>query len=135
MKKEFEELLRSDEKIAVITNGYDEEDLPVTDSARDKKFSTEEEVQFLEIKSVLIQQLELILATVQSENMTRDDVHNMISTAPSLRALAEFNDGSLRGVESQLHKISIAGQCIIGQLKVKQRETGKGGGFFGFGKT
>ena len=103
--------------------------------ARDKKFNTEEESQFLEIKSVLIQQLELILSVVQSETMTRDDVHAMISTAPSLRALAEFNDGTLRGIESQWHKIFIAGQCILGQLKVKQRDTGKGGGFFGFGKA
>jgi glycosyltransferase involved in cell wall biosynthesis len=39
MKKEFAQLLQSEEKISVITNGYDEEDLPVTDSARDKKFS------------------------------------------------------------------------------------------------
>ncbi|MGZ4962604.1 MAG: hypothetical protein ACXWBP_10285 [Limisphaerales bacterium] len=103
--------------------------------ARDKKFNAEEETQFLEIKSVLIQQLELILSVVQSETMTRDDVHNMISTAPSLRALSEFNDGTLRGIESQWHKIYIAGQSILGQLKVKQRDTGKGGGFFGFGKS
>jgi hypothetical protein len=102
--------------------------------AREKKFNAEEETQFLEIKSVLIQQLEMILAVVQSETMTRDDVHGMISTAPSLRALAEFNDGTLRGIESQWHKIFIAGQCILGQLKVKQREGGKSGGFFGFGK-
>jgi hypothetical protein len=102
--------------------------------ARDKKFTAEEESQFLEIKSVLIQQLESILSFVQSETMTRDDVHGMISTAPSLRALAEFNDGTLRGIESQWHKIFISGQCILGQLKVKQREVGKGGGFFGFGK-
>lgn len=101
--------------------------------ACDKKFNADEETQFLEIKSVLIQQLEMILAVVQTETMTRDDVHNMISTAPSLRALAEFNDGTLRGIESQWHKIYIAGQCILGQLKVKQRDTGKGGGFFGFG--
>lgn len=99
--------------------------------ARDKKFAADEESQFLEIKSVLIQQLEMILAVVQSETMTRDDVHGMISTAPSLRALAEFNDGTLRGIESQWHKIYIAGQCILGQLKVKQRDTGKGGGWFG----
>jgi glycosyltransferase involved in cell wall biosynthesis len=39
MKKEFEELLHSDKKISVITNGYDEDDLPVTNSTRDKKFS------------------------------------------------------------------------------------------------
>lgn len=103
--------------------------------ARDKKFNAEEESQFLEIKSVLIQQLELILSFVQSETMTREDVHGMISTAPSLRALSEFNDGTLRGIESQWHKIFIAGQCILGQLKVKQRDTGKGGGFFGFGKA
>lgn len=99
--------------------------------ARDKKFNAEEESQFLEIKSVLIQQLEMILSVVQSDTMTRDDVHGMISTAPSLRALAEFNDGTLRGIESQWHKIFIAGQCILGQLKVKQRDTGKGGGWFG----
>jgi phosphate starvation-inducible protein PhoH len=103
--------------------------------ARDKKFNAEEESQFLELKSVLIQQLEMILSVVQSETMTRDDVHNMISMAPSLRALGEFNDGTLRGIESQWHKIFIAGQCILGQLKVKQRDGGKGGGFFGFGKT
>ncbi len=103
--------------------------------ARDKKFGAEEETQFLEIKSVLIQQLELILSVVQSETMSREDVHGMIATAPSLRALSDFNDGTLRGVEAQWHKIFIAGQCILGQLKVKQREGGKSTGFFGFGKS
>jgi hypothetical protein len=103
--------------------------------AREKKFNAEEESQFLEIKSVLIQQLEVILAVVQTETLAREDVHAMISAAPSLRSLSELNDGSLRAVETQWHKIFIAGQCILGQLKVKQRETGKGGGLFGFGKS
>jgi glycosyltransferase involved in cell wall biosynthesis len=39
MKSEFEQLLRSDGKISVITNGYDQEDLPVNSGALDKKFS------------------------------------------------------------------------------------------------
>jgi hypothetical protein len=102
--------------------------------ARDKKYSPEDETEFLEVKSVIVQQLELIVSAFQTETVTREDVHAMITTAPSLRALSEFNDGTLRGIESQWHKIYIGWQSILGQLKVKQRDRKQGGGFLGFGK-
>lgn len=103
--------------------------------ARAKKFSEEDENQFLEIKSVLAQQLELILASIECTNPTREEVHSLISAAPSIRYLSELNDGAIRGVENQWHKIYIGWQSNLGQLKVKQREVeGQSSGFSLFGK-
>ena len=103
--------------------------------ARTKKFTEEDENQFLEIKSVLAQQLELILASIECTNPTREEVHSLISAAPSIRYLSELNDGAIRGVENQWHKIYIGWQSNLGQLKVKQREIeGQSSGFSLFGK-
>ncbi len=90
--------------------------------ARTKKFTEEDENQFLEIKSVLAQQLELILASIECTNPTREEVHSLISAAPSIRYLSELNDGAIRGVENQWHKIYIGWKSNLGQFKVKQRE-------------
>jgi len=89
--------------------------------ARGKKFSQEEESQFLETKSVLVQELELILASIEVSSPTREDIHALISEAPSLRCLGEMNEGSLRTFESQWHRIYIGWHSILGQLKVRQR--------------
>ena len=88
--------------------------------ARSKKYSPEDEGQFLEIKSVLTQELEIILANLDCGPITRDDVHVLMTSAPSLRFLSEVGDGNLRNLESQWHKLFIGWQSILGQLKVKQ---------------
>jgi hypothetical protein len=97
--------------------------------ARNKKFEPDDETQFLEVKSVLTQELELILASIQSENPSKDDILNLISTAPSIRYLSELNENGLRNLENQWHKIYISFQSLLGQLKVQQRQTGKKGLF------
>lgn len=105
--------------------------------ARTKKFGIEDENQFLEVKSVLIQELELIFAAVEVNSPSKEEVHTLIGNAPSLRFLSEMNEGALRNVENQWHKIYIGWHAILGQLKVRQHaEADKGGfsGFFGGGK-
>jgi hypothetical protein len=92
--------------------------------ARGKKFNPEDESQFLEIKSVITQELELILANMDCGQITRDDVHALVSSAPSVRFMSEINDGALRNVETQWHKLFIGWQSILGQLKVKQAQEG-----------
>jgi hypothetical protein len=59
----------------------------------------------------------------------------LIAQAPSLRYLSEMNEGTIRSMENQWHKIFIGWQALVGQLKVAQREEGTKG-FFGnlFGK-
>jgi hypothetical protein len=90
--------------------------------ARAKKFTQEDENQFLELKSVLTQELELILSTVECNSPTKDEVIALVSTTPSLRYLGEQNEASLRNLENQWHKIYIGWQSILGQLKVQQRQ-------------
>jgi hypothetical protein len=98
--------------------------------ARSKKFSIEEENQFLEIKSVITQELELILSSIDCGPISRDEVHSLIASAPSIRFLSEMNDNSLRTIEAQWHKLFIGLQSILGQLKVKQQQT-EGKSFMG----
>ncbi|HOX56817.1 MAG TPA: hypothetical protein P5205_10115 [Candidatus Paceibacterota bacterium] len=89
--------------------------------ARGKKFSPEEDSQFLETKSVLVQELELILAAVEVPSPTREEIHALIAEAPSLRYLSDINEGALRNLESQWHRIYISWHAILGLLKARQR--------------
>ncbi|HTV76531.1 MAG TPA: hypothetical protein VMD57_05975 [Candidatus Baltobacteraceae bacterium] len=89
--------------------------------ARAKKFGPPDENHFLEIKSIIVQELELIFASVEVVSPTREEIHALIGNAPSLRYLSEMSDGALRGLESQWHKIYIGWHSILGQLKVRQR--------------
>ena len=88
--------------------------------ARTKKFGPEDESQFLETKSILVQELELIFAAVEVNSPTKEDVHGLIGNSSSLRYLSEMNEGALRNVENQWHKIYIGWHSILGQLKVRQ---------------
>jgi hypothetical protein len=97
--------------------------------ARSKKFDAEDETQFLEVKSVLTQELELILASIETQNPTKEEILALISGAPSIRYASEMNDTALKGLENQWHKIYIAWQSLLGQLKVKQRHSSKKGVF------
>jgi hypothetical protein len=91
------------------------------DVVRGKKFGPADESQFLEIKSIIIQELEMIYASIEIASPSKGEIHSLIGTAPSLRYLGEMSEGSLRGIETQWHKIYIEWHSILGQLKVKQR--------------
>jgi hypothetical protein len=98
--------------------------------ARAKKFGPPDENNFLEIKSVIVQEIETIFASVEIASPTREEIHALVGNAPSLRYLSEMNEGALRGLENQWHKIYIAWHSILGQLKVKQR-SGENKSFWG----
>ena len=89
--------------------------------ARAKKFGPADDNHFLEIKSIIVQELELIFASIEVQSPTREEIHGLITNAPSLRYLSEMSEGALRGLETQWHKIYIGWHAILGQLKVKQR--------------
>jgi len=90
--------------------------------ARDKHFSAEDDLQFLELKSVVIQQLEMILASIEVVSPTKDEIHNLVGNASSLRYLSELSDGAVRNLENQWHRIYVGWLSIMGQLKVRQRQ-------------
>ena len=103
--------------------------------ARAKKFSLEDESHFLEVKSVIVQELELIFAAVEVSSPTKEETHSLVGNAPSLRYLSEMSEGALRNLESQWHKIYIGWHSILGQLKVRQHAEESKSAFAGmFGK-
>ena len=89
--------------------------------ARTKKFGDEDENQFLEVKSIIVQELEVITAAVECSSPSREEVHALIGSAPSIRFLSDSNEGNLRGLENHWHKVYVGFQAILGQLKVQQR--------------
>ena len=98
---------------------------------RNKKFSSEDDDQFLEIKSVIVQETEMIFAAVEVESPSKEEIHSLLTNAPSLRSISEMNEGAVRNLESQWHKIYIGWHAILGQLKVQsQRDEPKTSGFF-----
>ena len=89
---------------------------------RAKKFNAEDDTHFLEVKSVIVQELELILSAVEVSSPTKEEIHTLVGSAPSLRYLSEMNEGALRNLENQWHRVYIGWHAILGQLKVKQRQ-------------
>jgi hypothetical protein len=100
--------------------------------ARNKKFTPEDDLQFLEVKSLLVQELELILASVEVGSPTKEEVHSLVGGAPSLRYLSELNSESLRQLENQWHRVYIGWHAILGQLKVQQNAETTRSGFASF---
>ena len=93
--------------------------------ARDKKFSRDDENQFLEVKSVIAQGLEAIIASTDKNALRKEDLHHLFANAPSLRYLADMPDAGIT-VEAQWHKAYLGLQSLLGQLKVQQNKAEKG---------
>ncbi len=104
--------------------------------ARSKQFSEDDESEFLETKSVILQELEVICASFESGAPNKEEIRALINNAPSIRYLGELNENTLRSLENQWHRVFGDWQTLLGQLKVKQRELAATGGFFSklFGK-
>ena len=103
--------------------------------ARDKKFTTEDEAQFLDLKSLITQGAETVHATEIKGGLRKDEVLSLFAGAPSLRYLADMSD-SIPTVEGQWHRIYLHLQSLLGQLKVQQnKQTEKNaGGWSLFGR-
>ena len=87
--------------------------------ARIKRFDLTDEDQFLELKGIIAQELEMIWASGESSCPSREDVLEMMNNAPSIRYLSQLNEGALRNVENQWHLIYIRWHATLGQLKAK----------------
>jgi hypothetical protein len=89
---------------------------------REKKFTFDDETQFLEVKSIITQELEQILASIENGPVSREDVHAIMAAAPSIRYLGETPETSLREVENRWHRQFISLQAMLGQLKVRLKQ-------------
>ena len=90
--------------------------------ARSKQFTQDDEDQFLEIKSAITQQLELILASLEGGVPPKEEIHQLMSEAPSVRFMSELSEGGIKTLENKWHKLYLGWQSTLGQLKVAQRQ-------------
>jgi hypothetical protein len=102
--------------------------------AREKRFDLDDETQFLEYKCVVTQELEAILALIEVENPSKDEIHALIMGCPSIRALSQASEADLNALENNWHKIYIAWHSILGQLKAALRQQDGGAGWSLFKK-
>lgn len=89
---------------------------------REKKHTLDDETQFLEVKSIITQELEQILASIENGPVTREDVHAILAAAPSIRYLGETSETALREIENRWHRQFISLQAMLGQLKVRLKQ-------------
>src|SRR4029434_5381769 len=68
--------------------------------ARDKKFTRDDESQFLEIKSIIAQGLEAIVASSDKQGPKKEEVNALFTNAPSLRYMSDMPD-AVHSVEAQ----------------------------------
>lgn len=103
--------------------------------ARDKKFTHEDEAQFLDLKSLITQGSESIATADIKLGPRKEEVLSLFSSTPSLRYLADMSD-TIPSVEGQWHRIYLSLQSLLGQLKVQQNkaEESKSGGWSLFGR-
>ena len=101
--------------------------------ARDKKYTPDDESQFLELKSLITQGTEAIAASEAKGGPRKEEVMALFAAAPSLRYLSDMSD-SIHSVEGQWHRIYLGLQSLLGQLKVQQNKQEKGTGWNLFGR-
>jgi hypothetical protein len=85
--------------------------------ARTKQFDEEDETEFLELKSSLMQQLEEILNFSEDGTPARADVHDLVNDAPSIRYVSELTNDTRRNLEMKWHRLFVAWQAVMGELK------------------
>src|ERR1043166_1415656 len=86
-----------------------------------QSFSPEEEGAFLELKSVIAQEHELLMTTLASGE--RDDkALKLLNTVPSLQSFKELPEGMAKKVAADWHNSYISLQALLGRLRGRQAQ-------------
>ena len=86
-----------------------------------QSFSPEEEGAFLELKSVIAQEHELLMTTLASGE--RDDrALKLLNTVPSLHSFQELPEGMAKKVATDWHNAYISLQALLGRLRGRQTQ-------------
>ncbi len=87
-----------------------------------QSFQVEEEAAFLELKSQIAQEHE-ILGTTLGTAMERDDkALRLLNAVPSLQAFKDLPDGTSKKIATEWHNTFIACQALLGRLKGREAQ-------------
>jgi hypothetical protein len=84
-----------------------------------QNFASEEESAFLDLKSNIAQEHELLMTTLASSE--RDDkALKLLNTVTSLQSFKELNEGMSKKVAADWHNTYISLQALLGRLRGRQ---------------
>lgn len=82
-----------------------------------ESFTDEEESAFLELKSMIAQEHELLMTTLGSETDRTDRALRLLNIAPSLQSICELEDDANRRLTTEWHTTYLSFQALLGRLK------------------
>ncbi len=85
-------------------------------------FSDEEEGQFLQLKSAIAQQHELLMTTLGGEAERDDKALRLLNNVPSLGAFQDLAEGMDKRLSTEWHSTFMALQALLGRLRGKQAQ-------------
>jgi len=85
-------------------------------------FKPEEEAAFLDVKSRIAQEHEVLMTTLGSAVDRDDKALRLLHALPSLQAFKEMNEAMARRIASEWHDTFISFQALLGRLRGRQAQ-------------
>ncbi|HUJ72548.1 MAG TPA: hypothetical protein VLZ30_09905 [Verrucomicrobiae bacterium] len=85
-------------------------------------FAAEEEAAFLELKSRIAQDYELLMVTLASEADRDDRALRMLNSVPSLSAFKGLPEGMSKKLATEWHSTYLGLQALLGRLRGRQAQ-------------
>jgi hypothetical protein len=86
------------------------------------EFASEEEVAFLELKSHIVQEHEVLIVTLAREIERDDRALRLLNTVPSLSSFRELPEGTAKKLATEWHSTYLALQAVLGRLRGRQAQ-------------
>src|SRR5260221_1196083 len=87
-----------------------------------ESFKGEEEAAFLELKSQIAQEHEMLTVTLGSEAERDDRALRMLNSVPSLASFKELPDGMSKKLATEWHSTYLGLQALLGRLRGRQAQ-------------
>ncbi|NQU10028.1 hypothetical protein HQ590_04510 [bacterium] len=87
---------------------------------RGEQMGDESETGFLELKSSIAREHELIMTTLGSDGERSDRVLRLLSGMPGLGSLQAFEDPQQKRISSEWHALYLSWQALLGRLNGRQ---------------
>lgn len=85
-------------------------------------FTDEEEAQFLDLKSRIAQQHELVMTMLGAEADRDDKALRLLNSVPSLAGFRDLPEGMDKRLSNEWHSTYLSMQALLGRLKGRQAQ-------------
>ena len=85
-------------------------------------FSGEEEGAFLDLKSKIAQEYELLMSTLGDSQERDDRALKLLNSVPSLHSFRELPEGMSKKIANDWHSTYLSLQALLGRLKGRQAQ-------------